>query len=298
MSHAPINEPAHFMMCKPSQFEVRYRINPWMNPAEWSKNADALSAVATLEWERLHRAFSTLGARLTLIDQAQGLPDMTFVANAAIVVDRRALIARFRHPEREGETVRFLDVFARLKSQGVVDEFEAAPQHIVQEGAGDCLWDAHRQIFWAGFGPRSERRSVDVISDYFGHEVVPLELSTSEFYHLDVSMNCLPNGDIIYFPGAFSDIALGAIRERVSADQLIAVSREDADRLAVNSVCIGSTIVIADPSEALTRQLGERGFNVRAAPLTAFRRSGGSACCLTLRLDLHSHSFAQTRRTA
>jgi N-dimethylarginine dimethylaminohydrolase len=38
-------------------------------------------------------------------------------------------------------------------------------------------------------------------------------------------------------------------------------------------------------SDALRRTLETRGYSVAKTPLQAFLRSGGSACCLTLRLD-------------
>jgi hypothetical protein len=38
-------------------------------------------------------------------------------------------------------------------------------------------------------------------------------------------------------------------------------------------------------SPALRRRLEERGYAVIETPLDSFLQSGGSACCLTLRLD-------------
>jgi hypothetical protein len=43
-------------------------------------------------------------------------------------------------------------------------------------------------------------------------------------------------------------------------------------------------------SAALRRKLEERGYTVAATPLEVFLRSGGSACCLTLRLDHRSRA--------
>ena len=40
--------------------------------------------------------------------------------------------------------------------------------------------------------------------------------------------------------------------------------------------------------EALRAKLGERGYRTVTTPLPSFLRSGGSAFCLTLRLDLQS----------
>jgi hypothetical protein len=38
----------------------------------------------------------------------------------------------------------------------------------------------------------------------------------------------------------------------------------------------------------------QRGYAVVTTPLAAFLRSGGSACCLTLRLDHRSRTVTQT----
>jgi N-dimethylarginine dimethylaminohydrolase len=40
----------------------------------------------------------------------------------------------------------------------------------------------------------------------------------------------------------------------------------------------------------LRRALEDRGYKVAKTPLNAFLRSGGSACCLTLRLDHQSRA--------
>ena len=56
-------------------------------------------------------------------------------------------------------------------------------------------------------------------------------------------------------------------------------------RDAANAVCVGRVIVPSSASMALRRALNPRGYTVVATPLTAFQKSGGSACCLTLRLD-------------
>ena len=42
------------------------------------------------------------------MDGVPGLPDMVFPANAAVVLNGRAIVARFRHYERQGEERHFL----------------------------------------------------------------------------------------------------------------------------------------------------------------------------------------------
>ena len=102
---------ASFLMCPPEHFAVTYAINPWMDPAAWSKNAGTLTATAHREWEQLRRALLDLGATVEQASPMSGMPDMVFTANAAVVLDRKALLARFRHPERQREQPRFAKEF-------------------------------------------------------------------------------------------------------------------------------------------------------------------------------------------
>ena len=97
----------------------------------------------------------------------------------------------------------------------------------------------------------------------------------------------------MYYPGAFKPAALGTIEAHVAPEYRIALDRADAERFAANAVCIGKTIVLSSCSGSLRTILGDRGYAVVETPLHAFLRSGGSACCLTLRLDHRSEAFAQ-----
>jgi N-dimethylarginine dimethylaminohydrolase len=80
-----------------------------------------------------------------------GLPDLVFTANAAVVLDRQVLLARFRHPERAREEPHFEAVFRSLQARGLVDAVRKLPESVVLEGA-DCVWDATRELFWLGYG--------------------------------------------------------------------------------------------------------------------------------------------------
>src|SRR5579872_6076467 len=98
----------HFLMTDPSAFAVSYRINPWMRPNAWTaEHTDAAQGASA----KLRAALAGLGAQVETIGAVRGLPDLVFPANAAVVLDGRALLARFRHPERQGEEAVFRAVF-------------------------------------------------------------------------------------------------------------------------------------------------------------------------------------------
>lgn len=280
-------------MCPPQHFAVTYSINPWMDPAAWSDSGAALHATASRQWGALHEALRAAGAQIELVTPQAGLPDLVFTANAAVVLDRKALLARFHHPQRQGEEPVFSDAFETLAARGLVDEVTAPPEGVVLEGAGDCLFDAPRGLFWIGSGFRSDAAAARIVEHEFGVPCVALTLTNPRFYHLDTALCALPCGGVMYYPGAFAPDALAAIHARVAPQDRIALDAEDAARFAANAVCVGRTIVLSSCSAAVRATLEARGYRVVETLLTAFLLSGGSACCLTLRLD---HARAQAEQ--
>jgi N-dimethylarginine dimethylaminohydrolase len=279
---------AHFLMCRPDHFAVDYAINPWMNPESWAQQSKVLVDASQREWTALHRTLAALGAAIELVPPAPQLPDLVFTANAAVVLDRKAVLARFRHPERRGEEDPFERGFRALQARGLIDKVVKLPRDVVLEGAGDCVWDRTRNMYWMGYGPRSDREAAPVIKDMLGVETVSLELIDQRFYHLDTALCPLTRSEIMFVPEAFTPRGLARIHERVAPSHRIEVPMEDACQLSANAVCVGDTVVMSHCGDRLHRRMSERGYHVITTPLPSFLRSGGSAFCLTLRLDLRS----------
>jgi N-dimethylarginine dimethylaminohydrolase len=279
-------------MCPPRHFAVTYSINPWMDPRAWADSGEALHAEATAQWSALHRVLGEAGAAIETVTPTPGLPDLVFTANAAVVLDRKALLAQFRHPERRSEQPVFAAAFRALQARGLIDAVIEMPEGVALEGAGDCLWDRARGLFWMGCGFRSDAAAAEVVERIFGAPCHPLQLASPSFYHLDTALCALPCGAIIYYPGAFTPEALALLHRHVAPDDRIVLIPDDAARFAANAVCIGRAIVLSSCSAELRRALEDRGYTVVETPLHAFLRSGGSACCLTLRLD-HLSDAAQ-----
>jgi len=277
-------------MCPPQHFAVTYSINPWMDPQAWADSGESLHATAVRQWAALRRALAAKGAVIETVEPAPDLPDLVFTANAAVVLDGKALLASFRHPERQREQPVYAAAFRALAARGLLDEVSEVPAGVALEGAGDCIWDRKRGLFWMGCGFRSDVAAKEVIEQRFGVPCVPLALADPSFYHLDTAFCALPSGDVVYYPGAFAPEALNAIHAHVKPARRIALDRADATRFAANAVSFDGVIVMSSCSEGLRRTLAERGYTVAKTPLHAFLRSGGSACCLTLRLDFRSRA--------
>jgi N-dimethylarginine dimethylaminohydrolase len=277
-----------FLMCPPRHFAVTYSINPWMDPRAWTEGGAALHAAAQRQWAGLRRVLADAGAAIETLKPAQNLPDLVFTANGAVVLNGKAVLARFRHGERQNEEPVFAAAFRALQARGRIAEILELPAGLRLEGAGDCIWDRRRGLFWMGCGFRSDAAAGPVLERHLGERCVALPLADPRFYHLDTAFCALPCGSVIYYPQAFTAAALASIHAQVAPAERIALERADASRFAANAVCAGRTLVLSSCSAALRRELEQRGYAVAATPLDVFQRSGGSACCLTLRLDHES----------
>jgi N-dimethylarginine dimethylaminohydrolase len=278
--------PPTFLMADPGCFEVAYRINPWMRPSAWNPELRPRAIAAS---RALGAALARAGARVETIGAEPGLPDLVFTANAAVVLDGQVLLARFRHPERQGEEAPFRAAFEVLKARGRVRRIAELPAGLFHEGAGDALWDPARGLFWTGHGQRSDLAAGAAIAGVFDRPVIALELAAPRFYHLDTCFRPLSGGEVLYYPPAFTAEALARIEARVAPRERIVATDADAAAFCVNAVCLGRTIVMARAPAGLRGRLEARGYAVVEIDLSPFILAGGAAFCLTLRLDQQSH---------
>jgi N-dimethylarginine dimethylaminohydrolase len=256
-------------MCRPDHFAVEYSINPWMDPA-----AGADREIAIRQWERLKSTYEELGHRVDLIDPVEGLPDMVFAANGALVVDGRVYGARFANRERAAEGPAYLRWFAGHGFTRVKE-----PEH-VNEGEGDFLTLDH--VILAGTGFRTRVDAHKEVQEFFGRPVVTLQLVNPHYYHLDTALFPLDGSTVAYYPGAFS-AGSRAVLERMFPDALIA-SPGDAAVLGLNAVADGRNVVINAEAGELALELKRRGYEVIPLDLSELRKAGGGPKCCTLEI--------------
>jgi N-dimethylarginine dimethylaminohydrolase len=258
-----------FLMCPPTYFAVRYSINPWMHPAE---PVDVERA--NTQWQQLHDTLVGLGHQVELMPADPDLPDMVFTANGGIVIGDRALVPRFRHAERDGESVHFARC---MRALGLAEVRRA--RH-VNEGEGDFLLTGDRIL--AGTGPRSDPRAVDEVAEYFGLPVLALQLIDPRFYHLDTALARLDAEAVAYWPGAFSPTSQDVLRA-LFPDAILATEAEAA-ALALNLVSDASAVLMTTECDDLAARIAERGFTVLRLPTDELRKAGGGAKCCVLEL--------------
>ena len=77
--------------------------------------------------------------------------------------------------------------------------------------------------------------------------------------------------------------------------KLIAVNEEESNRFGCNAVVVGKTVVTNSGCPKLADDLAPHGYTPMATPLDEFLKAGGSAKCLTLRLDGEEAASWKTR---
>jgi arginine dihydrolase len=259
------------LMCPPDYYGIEYEINPWM-----SRQRQADRELAIEQWKGLVAVLSRLGVEILQLTPAQGLPDLVFTANAALIYRRRAVLSHFRHTQRQGEEPLCA---AWFKQHGFT--VELLPEGRFFEGAGDALFCGETLV--AGYRIRSDVRSQQLLGELLDCQVIPLELVDEHYYHLDTCFCPLAPGVAIWFPGAFDEYGRRAITELIPT--LIPVAEQEARSFACNAVVVGNDVVTNTGCPRLHAGLKQRGYRPHETPLSEFVKAGGSAKCLTLRLD-------------
>jgi N-dimethylarginine dimethylaminohydrolase len=265
-----------FLMCPPEYFDVAYVINPWMQGN--MRNID--NRLAKAQWRGLYDCIARQ-ARVRLMHPEPSSPDMVFTANAGLVLERRFLVSRFRHLERQSEEPYFAEWFVDHGYDVV-----SGPPDVPFEGAGDALFDRGLPVLWLAHGHRSMMGAQSFIAQHItalaNIEIVALELVDERFYHLDTCFCPLDGGTLLYYPKAFSAASLASIEARVPQQRRIVCGDADAEAFACNAVNIGRTVIVNAATPAFATTLGAHGFHVQQSPLSEFMKAGGSAKCLTL----------------
>ena len=256
----------HYAMTPPTFFAVEYAINPWMDP---STTVD--THVAMNQWETLRQTYKELGHTVELVEPVAGLPDMVYAANGGLLVNGKAVVARFAYPQRAGES----EAYAKWMSR---HGYHPTETRYVNEGQGDLL--VVGSIMLAGYGFRTDRRAHDEIAAAVGMPVVSLELVDPRFYHLDTALAVLDDTTIAYYPPAFSDESRMRLLEFFP--DAIEVATPDAYVLGLNAVSDGLHVVHPAAATGFAGQLRNAGFVPIGVDLSELLKGGGSVKCCTL----------------
>lgn len=258
-------------MCPPDFYGIEYEINPWMSRSRQSDSAEARK-----QWQALYDLLSGLSVEIRLQEPVKGLPDLVFTANAGLLWRETVFLSRFRHAARQGETE--VDE-AWFRAQGF--RTVTLPDDWKFEGAGDALFCG--ETLFAGYIFRTEVAALQWLAGQIGCRVIPMQLVDEYFYHLDTCFCPLSTTEAIYYPAAFDEYGRRVLQDQIP--ELIEVTPEEAQRFCCNAVVVGRDVVLNSGCPELEGTLAQRGYRPQSTELSEFIKAGGSAKCLTLRLD-------------
>jgi N-dimethylarginine dimethylaminohydrolase len=256
----------HYAMTPPTHFAVEYAINPWM---DISTPVDA--DIATVQWKALRQTYLRLGHTVDLIEPVAGLPDMVYAANGGLIVNGTAIVARFKHPQRQGESAAYADWMTGTGHPPV------RTKH-VNEGQGDLL--VVGSMILAGTGFRTDVEAHAEIAQITRLPVVTLRLVDPRFYHLDTALAVLDDTTIAYYPPAFTDDSRAELVALFP--NAIPVASADAYVLGLNVVSDGKHVVLPAAATGFAEQLYRAGFVPIGVDLSELLKGGGSVKCCTL----------------
>ncbi len=261
-------------MCPPDYFGVFYEINPWMH-----QEIRPDFELAVEQWHKLVANLRQAGAKVETIEPVKELPDMVFVANAGLVDGQRLVLSRFRHPERQPESI-YTSRWFQARDCEVAELI--GEDDIYFEGCGDAF--PFGASLLAGYGFRSDLSSHAALSRLLGVPVHSVKLVDPRFYHLDISFSPLDNRRAIINPAAW-DRAGNALIEQLVPEPLV-LELDEALTFCANSVVVGKVIVMPACPPRVGRILERWGYDVCVSPVSEFLKAGGAVRCLTLPLDM------------
>ena len=95
----------------------------------------------------------------------------------------------------------------------------------------------------------------------------------------------MSDGYLIYYPTAFDEYANRIIEKDFPEEKRIIATEEEALGFCCNAVNIDRSVIMNNTTDRLKNELKEKGFDTYEVDLSEFMKAGGSAKCLTLRLD-------------
>ncbi|HSX23627.1 MAG TPA: arginine deiminase family protein [Candidatus Saccharimonadales bacterium] len=228
------------------------------------------------QWEALVAQLKTLGIKVDVIDQKEGVPDMVFAADQGIVRDGAVLLANFRYTQRKPERVHYRTWFRdhgfRLRALSNVFPFEG----------GDALF--FNNMLFVGTGYRASISSCEELAAKLEIDVMPLRLVDPYYYHLDMCFLPINEDTAFYYPPAFSENSQNLLKRLVP--NLLELSTSAAKAYASNSLVSGTDIIIpAGTPAAFSAKLKELGLAVHVVDTSEFNKAGGGIRCLINTLE-------------
>jgi N-dimethylarginine dimethylaminohydrolase len=215
-----------------------------------------------------------------LLPSSGNYQDQVFVANLGCYL-----------PHNKGNII----VLSNFKSQPRIGEdrigrqfFESMKYTVIQppttfEGEADLKY-LHNNIYVGGYGIRTDRLSLDWISDVTGAVIIPVKMKDPRLYHFDCLLLPISFGKALV---ATSEIEKEDLKNIENVVEVISVPKDYIHAAWTNSLVIGSKVFFYSPARNFFEDFSRDILHLDPIyiDLTEFEKSGAGLSCMVMHLN-------------
>ncbi len=155
---------------------------------------------------------------------------------------------------------RYASVQQGLAQQVKAQGYEIIPYNGKGEG-GDFAYDKDRKLIV--IGPTFDLAEAAILKEKTGYNVLQLQVTDKQFYHLDIFMRCLPGGEFMINKSAITPESFNALQDAVGEGKIIDFKNSDPSTPVTNLTIVGSTLVMPyAPDKELAEKLESSGYSI------------------------------------
>jgi dimethylargininase len=215
-------------------------------------------------------ALEECGLKLTPLPADEQFPDSTFVEDAAVVTEQRAILSNPGAPSRRGEISAISTALGRVYSS-----LDVIYPPGTLEGGDVCVTDG---VVLIGLSERTNAEGARQLSDILkrdGYSARTVDIRTIPgILHLKSGIACLGERTLLVWDVLASHPAFAGY-------EIIGVPPEEA--YAANCVLVNGKLLFARGYPLLENILRDRGMDLILLETSEFRKMDGGLSCLSLR---------------
>jgi len=246
------------------------------------KGVDTKKAIN--QWKNIVNKIDNI-ANTTTVDfrnygTPSNLPDIVFCANHGLSLNKNKgfILSNMDNKERK-EEVKYFKNWAQSCGYDTI----SMDKNCSFEGMGDAKWGLDHEVLWLGYGQRTDKEAYKEVDNIIDAEVIPLQLSSNRYYHLDLCFTILDRNTVLIVDDAFNDEDIKKIQNMFK--QVLHVDKKEVDTMAGNCARITDNTIAIDKQNINTIEtIKNHGFQTLEVDTSQFRKAGGSIDCLFLRL--------------
>lgn len=257
--------PRRILVCRSADFKVDYSINPWMKPGTSS------SSLAIHQWEQLVEIIRGTGVEIVTVEFPADAPqELIWTRDEFILINDRIVLSNFTHDIRKAETPYYEAWFAK-------NNLRTERAGATLEGGNIIL---HGGRHYVGVGYRGTAVACKQLERQLGIEIVALEVTSNDFFHIDLALLTIDSENAFYYPPAFTTRSIDTITSQIK--NLHELTEAEMTGYCANSIVIGNLVIIQSGNPSFKAKLENLGKQVHEVDVSEFKNIGGGGIhCLT-----------------